>query len=84
MESRYLIAGQGYSGTFVQCMQGAGVRRVTLIGLCLALSGKVVTGRQLFESDIVILYLEELRRRGELETTLGKLSPVLGKRKIHE
>lgn len=84
MESRYLITGQGYSGTFVQCMQGAGVSRVTLIGLCLALSGKVVTGRQLFESDIVILYLEELRRRGELETTLGKLSPVLGKRKIHE
>lgn len=57
---------------------------MTLIGLCPVLSGKVVTGRQLFESDIVILHLEELRRRGELETTLGKLSPVLGKRKIHE
>lgn len=84
MESCYLIAEQGHGGISVHCVQGAGVSRVTLIGLCPALSGKVVTGRQLFESDIVILHLEELRRRGELETTLGKLSPVLGKRKIHE
>lgn len=68
----------------MQCIQGAGVSGVTLIGLCLALNGKVVTGRQLFESDIVILLLEELRRRRELETILGKLSPVLGKRKIDE
>ena len=83
MEFRYLIAEQGHSGTSVQCVQGAGVSGVTLIDLCLALNGKVVTGRQLLESDIVILHPEELRRR-ELETTLGKLSPVLGKRKIHE